>query len=199
MNDDELFARLRAADPASSLPPADPSQVARLMEDTMAESRETGTHNRGPLTWLVAAAALAIIAGVGVFVIVNGRGENSSVPVVAAPTVTSLSMGPAPTGKCMVPNASVIANQEIAFAGTVSSLTDSSAVFAVDHWYHGSPTDSVIVAAPPEGLTDLTAAVQFAVGQRYLISATGGNVTLCGFSGSYDDTLAALYAEAFPG
>ena len=37
--DDELLARLRAADPAASLPPADPSRVARLLEDTMSHDR----------------------------------------------------------------------------------------------------------------------------------------------------------------
>ena len=57
-DDDELRARLRAADPASSLPPADPERVARLLEDVMStelttEYRETGTRNRGPLTWAV--------------------------------------------------------------------------------------------------------------------------------------------------
>ena len=67
-SDDELLARLRAVDPASSLPAADPDRVARLLEDTMdndllTESRETGARNRGPLTWLVAAAAALIIAG----------------------------------------------------------------------------------------------------------------------------------------
>ena len=75
--DEELDrARLRALDPAASLPPADPDWVARLLEDTMShdvdtplthESRETGTHDRSPLTWLVAAAAILVIAGVGVF------------------------------------------------------------------------------------------------------------------------------------
>ena len=33
--DPELLARLMAADPAAHLPPADPSRVARLLEDTM--------------------------------------------------------------------------------------------------------------------------------------------------------------------
>jgi hypothetical protein len=56
---DELFARLRDADPAAALPPADPDRVARLLEDamshdTMTESRETGTRGRSPLTWLAA-------------------------------------------------------------------------------------------------------------------------------------------------
>ena len=51
MTDDELQVRLRAADPAASLPPADPSRVARLLEDTMsedpsAESRATGAFRK---------------------------------------------------------------------------------------------------------------------------------------------------------
>ena len=66
---DELRARLRAADPASSLPRPDPDRVARLLEDTMShpqtpESGADGTRQRSPLTWLAAAAAVVIIAGV---------------------------------------------------------------------------------------------------------------------------------------
>jgi len=34
-DDDSLLARLRAADPAASLPPADPEGVADLLEDVM--------------------------------------------------------------------------------------------------------------------------------------------------------------------
>ena len=57
MTDDELRDRLRAADPASSLPPADPERVARLLEDVMStelttENRETGTRGRGPVRGL---------------------------------------------------------------------------------------------------------------------------------------------------
>ena len=51
--DDELRGRLRASDPAASLPPADPTRVARLLEDVMStelttENRETGTRLTGP-------------------------------------------------------------------------------------------------------------------------------------------------------
>ena len=40
-DDPELRDRLRAADPASSLPPADPTRVARLLEDTMSSATDT--------------------------------------------------------------------------------------------------------------------------------------------------------------
>ena len=40
-DDLELLARLRAGDPAASLPPADPHRVARLLEDIMRETTDT--------------------------------------------------------------------------------------------------------------------------------------------------------------
>ena len=48
-----------------------------MSNDVLTESRENGTHNRSPLTWLVAAAAAVIIAGVGIFAVVNGRGRRA--------------------------------------------------------------------------------------------------------------------------
>ena len=36
------------------------------------------------------------------------------------------------------------------------------------------------------------------MGGRYLVSASGGQVSLCGFSAPYSEQLAAVFAEAFP-
>ena len=35
-------------------------------------------------------------------------------------------------------------------------------------------------------------------GERYLVAASDGRVTLCGFSDAYSEELAGLYAQAFP-
>src|SRR6476646_588449 len=89
-----------------------PTRVARLLEETMSnqtetpltESRETGTHGRSPLTWLVAAAAAALIAGVAVFGLLN-RGGDTGVPSAGhVQTVTHLD-APAAGGnaRCMPP------------------------------------------------------------------------------------------------
>src|SRR5215218_2712059 len=99
VHDDELRARLHASDPAGSLPPAAPHEVARLLEDVMAtelttENRETGTRNRGPLTWLVAAAAVVVIAGVA-FAGVRALTGDDAPPTATDPapaTVTSLAV-----------------------------------------------------------------------------------------------------------
>ena len=210
--DDELRARLHASDPAASLPPADPTRVARLLEDVMSTelttsqnsggSRETGTRNRGPLTWLVAAAAVLIIAGVGLFGFL-GHDDDPAAPPTAADdkTVTELSAPPtaAYNAKCMVPNAEIVSNQTVAFDGTVTTLADGVVTLTPSHWYAGDETDLVRVQAPSEDMQQLVSAVKFEDGGRYLVSATDGQVTVCGFSAEYSDSLAAIYAEAFPG
>lgn len=211
--DDELLARLRAADPAAALPPADPARVARLLEETMSNetetgtstettpSRETGTRNRGPLTWLVAAAAVLLIAGVGIFGLLQHDAGTTPPPTAGnQPTVTQLQAPPAgAAGKCMVPNAAVLGGMDTAFSGTVTAMASGLVTLHVDHWYAGTPTDSVQVAAP--AATDLQAligAVEFHEGGRYLVSSRDGRVAVCGMSAPYGADLAALYARAFP-
>ena len=212
-HDDRLLARLRAADPAASLPPADPTRVARLLEDVMStelttENRATGTRNRGPLTWLVAAAAVLIIAGVGLFALL-GHDDRPATPPAATgstgatggSTVTELTApgSAAYAARCMVPDAAAIARQSVAFSGTVTTVAADAVTLTVDHWYAGGPTDLVRVQAPAAQLQDLAGAVDLQQGRRYLVSATDGRVTVCGFSAPYSPRLAELYASAFPG
>lgn len=213
MTDDELQQWLQTRDPASSLPPADPTWVARLLEDTMSadlethhtETRESGTRNRSPLTWLVAAAAV-LVAGLGVFWLVTDDPEYPNVPaagdrpsVSSPPTVTELAAAPPTSAKCMVPNAEILSQAGIAFSGTVQEVGDDVVVLAPDRFYTGEPTALVEVRSDPAMLQALIGAVDFKEGQRYLVSATDGRVTVCGFSGPYAEDLAALYTAAFPG
>ncbi|GAB2451336.1 hypothetical protein GCM10027062_35340 [Nocardioides hungaricus] len=202
---DELRDRMRAADPAGSLPPADPSRVARLLEDVMStelttENRETGTRDRSPLTWLVAAAAVLIIAGVGLFALLN-VGDDPAAPPPAADdtTVTELTApgADAYAARCMVPSAEVLSGQGVAFDGTVTTIADGVVTLDVGKWYAGGPTDLVRVRAPSEDMQKLLAAVSFREGKRYLVSASDGRVTVCGFSAPYSDDLVALYQQAF--
>jgi hypothetical protein len=208
--DDELLARLWSVDPASSLPPADPAWVARLLEDTMTDveregetvpTRETGTHGRNPLTWLVAAAAVLIIAGVGAFGLL-AHDSGDKVPGAGSDpvhTVTHLSAAPGgSSGKCMVPNADLLGTQTLAFAGTVQEFTGGVVTLVPTHFYAGDVTDVVEIEVPSADMHALVGAVQFEDGGRYLVSATGGRVTVCGFSGPVTPELTALYEQAFP-
>jgi hypothetical protein len=221
--DDDLDARLRAADPASSLPTADPAWVARLLEDTMSndvltESRASGTRNRSPLTWLVAAAAAVIIAGVGVFAVVNGLGgsddpsgpvagsdpgsDSGSDPGTSEPTVTELTApgAEAYTARCAPPSAQLLSTAPVAFDGTVESISDGLVTITPTHWYAGDPTDVVTVEAPSADIQKLLMAVRFEDGGRYLVAANDeGALLVCGFSARYSGSLAALYGNAFAG
>jgi len=98
-----------------------------------------------------------------------------------------------------VPNAEVLAEQTTAFDGTVTSVTGDVVTLTPTTWYAGEPTDTVEVQAPSADMQRLLSAVSFEQGGRYLVSATGGRVTLCGFSAAYSDDLAAIYTQAFPG
>lgn len=215
MNEDEMRDRLYRADPAASLPPADPGATARLLEDTMShdpeappvdETRATHHRHRSTLTWLVAAAAVVLITGVGAFGLMNRGDDTDDVPSVDKSsdtepepdsTLTRLSVDGATEGRCMVPNAELLRSQSLAFDGTVESLTDGVATLAPTEFFAGDPTDLVAVAAPGEELQALLGAVDFREGERYLVSATDGRVTLCGFTAPYSSQLASLYAEAF--
>jgi hypothetical protein len=206
VTDDELLARLRAADPAALLAPAVPNRTARLLEDTMrddlsTESRATGARGRGPLTWLLAAAAVLVIAGVGVFGVAM-LADDERAPRAEDPLTVTALRAPAASAyaaRCMAPSARTVAQQSIALEGTVDDLTDDLVTLTPTRWYHGAPTDQVTITAPAPRLADLIGAARFEVGRSYLVSATHGQVTVCGLTAPYSTELAALYAEAFPG
>jgi hypothetical protein len=99
----------------------------------------------------------------------------------------------------MVPSAEIVSQQTVAFDGTVTTIADGVVTLTPSHWYSGTATDLVRVRAPSEDMQQLVSAVKFEVGGRYLVSATDGEVTVCGFSAPYSAELASIYAEAFPG
>ena len=213
-DDDALRARLRAHDPARALPPVGTDRVARLLRETMstdeqtprtepAPIRETGAHGRHPLTWVVAAAAVLLIAGAGLFAVLrhDDTGPVASPEHPAAPqqTTTELS-APSPAAyraRCMVPNAGTLAQQTLAFDGTVRSIGRDGVTLVPSHFYAGDPTDLVTVSAPSSDLPALVSAVRFEQGGRYLVSASNGTVSVCGLSAPWSADLAGLYRQAF--
>jgi hypothetical protein len=146
----------------------------------------------------VAAAAVLVIAGVGAFAFLD-HGDDPTVPTAKDPaaTTTELTARPPSNAKCMVVSPDLIAQQDVAFDGTVASISDGVVTLDVSHWYHGGDTDQVTVQAPPSDLQALVQAVDFQVGQRYLVSASDGAVTVCVFTAPYSPDLAAVYAQAF--
>lgn len=199
--DDELFVRLRAADPAASLPPVDDDRVARLLEDAMShdtttETRETGPRHRSPLTWMVAAAAIMLIVGAGSFALLDRDSTTPAPPAAAEPTVTELELPAVTAGRCMVPNAPALSQAAVAAEAEVVSITGERVTLDVTRWYAGQETDQLVVTAAEQPL--LVGAVEFEEGDRYLVAGNrDGDVMVCGFSDRWSEDLAALYAEAF--
>ncbi|WP_166137006.1 flagellar basal body-associated FliL family protein [Nocardioides ochotonae] len=207
---ERLRARLRGADPAASLPPADPAGVARLLEITMSddpttETRQDGTRNRSTLTWLVAAAALVVIGGAGALMLTNDEGE-PAVPAAqesieptdeTAPVTTLTAAAPPADARCGVPTAALLAQQQVAFQGTVQEVAEDVVVLVPSLFYAGEASELVEVQVPPQELTGLLQAVPFEEGENYLVSATDGRVSLCGLSGPATPELLELYVEAF--
>jgi hypothetical protein len=177
-------------------------------DDTLTdESRSTGTRDRSPLTWLVAVAVVLLIAGAALFGLFGQGADETGTPSgmapdaatpseSAAPRRTTLTAGP-DTGRCMVPNVELLRQQTLAFDGVVRSIVAGEATLEPNRFFAGEQTDVVVVKAPDRDLQALLAAVDFREGERYLIAATDGRVTLCGFSGPYDPKLAALYERAY--
>ena len=114
----------------------------------------------------------------------------------AATTALTVS-GSAAAGRCMVPNAEALGALPTAFEGTVTSLEDGVATLDVVRWYAGEESQQVTVAAPDEDMRALLVAVEFEVGETYLVSATDHQVSLCGFTAEKTPELEAMYADAF--
>lgn len=221
--DEPLRARLRSGDPAASLPPLDHASTARLTQVAMS-TPSTATTRSGPasrLPRLIAAAAVVVAGGGGLWSVIGS--DDDAAPTAAtdpapassapstpaapgspgspapAPAATVLTAPAAVAAKCMVPNVEVLRRQDLAFQGTVTALDGLTVDLSTAKVYAGDVADAVRVRAPSAEMSMLLNAVQFEVGKSYLVSATDGQVTLCGFSAEATPELTALYAEAYGG
>ena len=217
--DPQLRALIGRGDPAHSLAPADPAGLVGLLrhvqEDTMSNDLDTRTtdvlqqstelRRRGPLAWLVAAAAAAVIAGGGYAAVssmqdngtVQQAGPSTSPEQPAEPVVVSLALPTVVPAKCAVPTAEGIAAAEVAFAGTVTAVNGNVVTLTPTETYAGEAATEVEVVGMRPDLRALGGQPVFEVGGTYLVSATDGQVSACGFSGAATPQLQQLYNVAF--
>lgn len=224
MNDDQLRDRIGRLDPlahsdidGTSVQPITSPEARSLLETVMnsplsevSDTQPLDLQPRTPRRWMAlagaAAAAVAVLA-VGAIALTGGDDD----PDVAAPiatdgvepdtgklTVLELSSGNDDImASCMVLDASMIAQNQIAFRGTVTMAENGVVQLTVDNAYVGVD-EQIVTLNSPEGMEALIGGVAWEVGAPYLVSAWEGTVNYCGQTGPATPELQAIYDEAFP-
>lgn len=198
---DELRERLARMDPMHSGVPTEPTTTAssrELLEQIMSTptKEQTGKPAASRRTWTIAVAAVAalVLAVAGGIGLSQGEGD----PEIEATTPIALNAGSEDImASCIMFSPEELERvAELAFAGTVTAVDGDTVTLAVDTWYRGGEATEVVLNAP-QGLEALIGGIPFDVGGEYLISAQGGNVNYCGFSGPASADLRAGFEQAF--
>lgn len=199
---DELRQRLARLDPMSSEVPTEPttSESSReLLEQIMSTSTEDRTErNTSPRrTWAIGVAAVAaLVLAVAGGVALTG-GEDTP-PLAQAPPLQLDAGGEDIMASCIMFSAEELERvAEVAFEGTVTAVEGDTVTLRVDNWYRGDEAVGEVVLNAPQGMEALIGGIPFETGGRYLISAQGGSVNYCGFSGEATPDLRADFEQAF--
>ena len=202
MNDDELRARLQAADPTQRDAPAD-SWIDELVEATM-NDQETGQKvgKRPPRNRLRAAGAAAAVAIIAVggyaFVAADDGGGNGkkdeaqTVLVLTAPDGTSMM-------SCIQFSVDVLRGMQSAFDGTAIAVDGDQVTLDVNRWYKGGDADRVEIKSRSDIPVSLEGEIDFTEGERYLVTATDGAMNICGYSAVWTQDMADAFEAAFAG
>ncbi|WP_405583953.1 hypothetical protein [Streptomyces sp. NBC_01092] len=194
MNDDELLARLKSADPALT-PHAPLPDIDRLVEDTLttdtahqtgstAPAKTAARRSRRQLFGLAAAAGLLLLGG-GIAGGVMANNDNDNGHSASAGPLTLTTDSGFGSQKCVTPSPDTLGGYPTLFLGTVTSIKGSTVTFRVDYWLKGGDTETVVLdsdASRPEVLT-------FADGERYIVAAENGVVPACGANAASDETV----------
>jgi hypothetical protein len=166
--------------------------------------RATGTHGRNRLTWLVAAAAAAVIASVGGFTIAGLTG--GSTPQASDPNATTThgagvagqttTLGVAEQqGRCHTPTPEILGQYPQAFAGTVTAVEGDTVTLETTEVYQGEVGETVRVTAPAAVFDSMMSHVGFQVGASYVVAVFDGQMSIC-YTGTAA-TLRSSFEKAF--
>ncbi|MFG2376794.1 hypothetical protein ACGFY9_35665 [Streptomyces sp. NPDC048504] len=186
MNDDELLARLKSADPALTgiAPPPD---IDRLVEDTLNTDTalQSATTAAGIATagwgrrhlFGLAAAGLLVLGGVAGGIMANSGSSNghSASAKSAVPAGALRLTAEGGSGKCMPPGVDTLGKYPTLFEGTATSVKGSTATFRVDRWFKGGDAETVVLTSDTEVSETLT----YTEGGHYIVGAKDGFVPMC--------------------
>lgn len=195
---ERLLRRMRAADPAQQTAPAASSWIPDLVEATMSTDLGPATRPRRWAPAVAAAAVVAVVAGGAYAVLQDDDPGARTTPPEATATTLALPGGGdgASMSSCIQFDVEFLRAMEVAFSGTATEVGGDTVTLEVDHWYKGGDADVVRLANFDPRNVSLDG-FTFEQGDRYLISATDGAVSFCGFSGPWSEELAIAFDQAF--
>lgn len=194
---DDLERRLRASDPAraGNVTGQDASWISDLTEATMSTTLTTTTSPRRS-RWvpLTAAAGVAVVLGLGAVALTTddeGSPGPGSTLELALPGSDSMA-------SCVAYSVEFLADMPTAFSGTATAVDDGEVTLDVDTWYRGGDAETVVLTAPAGDTVALIGSVDFAAGERYLVTASeDGTVSSCGFTSEWSRSGQADFEQAF--
>jgi hypothetical protein len=191
--------RLRDADPLARRHTDDERDQDWLRETSRSVTTQPPRSRRPrAMTLVAAAAAVVLAAAAGGFLLRGADGDNGGGETVAAPTVTDLSVPPGDVMQsCVAFSVETLAPMQVAFGGEVVEKSDDEILIDVETWYRGGDSDQVRLTAPDMSMTSLGGSIDFQVGSRYLLTAAGGTVNYCGFSGPWTQSMEDAFTAAF--
>lgn len=204
-DDSELRAFLARQDPARRPEAVDlvnamtAEQIReRAMQTTDTPTKETPAARPGWRRPALMLGAAASVAAVVIAAVVVSGGDGSPEPKT---TVALQAPDGSAASSCMVFDVEFLRQAPVAFAGTATEVGPDTVTLDVDQWYKGGSAEQVTINNPTAapGVAVSLEGVDFAEGERYLISATDGTVNLCGFSGPATPELEQAFGEAFNG
>lgn len=196
MNDDDLRARLRAADPARHL------SGPRTLEltEAMMSTQQSAAMSRKRFALAAAAVAVLVLAGLAL-IFGAGKAHEPVASPKASPskalTTATYTLQAGQAMRCAPPDVNTIRGLDVAFQGKVASAGKSQIDLVPSSFYTGARTDRVVLSVhSASGANPEMLPVSFTPGKDYIVGVKNGSVLLCGYSGEASPSLAKLYARA---
>jgi hypothetical protein len=198
---DQLQERMRAIDPerAHDVQERDDRWIGDLARQVASVDAQPPARRRLMAPLAVAAAVTLIVGGVVTATALTG-GDNAagdSAGVATRPPLKLTAPAPDSASMCIRFSPEILAGMPVAFSGTVASVGADTVTLDVDHWYRGGDQSRVEIGRLDDTAVALIGIPAFAVGDRYLVTATDGVVSACGYSAPWSGDLAAVFANAF--
>lgn len=185
MNDDDLRALMRQADPSAGDPRLDDARIRRIVaaaeRDDLAGNTATAPRHRRRL---FAGVSLGAAATAGAAALIAG--------LVATPAIQAPGPGPDETpAACQAPTVASLQEFDTAYEATATAVSGENVTLTVTEVFAGTPGTTLTVEQVQEDT-----GVLFTAGQTYLVAATDDFISPCD-SGPATDALRQLYTTAF--